>query len=104
MNEHQAAPQHGKPSGAHEPFDPFGPIDLAAGADCSAMVARLYNFLDGELTEQRRAKIQNHLEACPSCFSAFDFEAELRIVIATRCVSRVPDSLAERIRNAICQE
>jgi mycothiol system anti-sigma-R factor len=98
--EHTAALRHG----AFEPFDPFGPIDPAASGDCSAMVARLYNFLDGELTDQRRIKIQNHLEACPSCFSAFDFEAELRIVIASRCVSRVPDSLAERIRKAICQE
>jgi mycothiol system anti-sigma-R factor len=102
MNEFE--PSATSPHGAFEPFDPFGPFDPAVGGDCSAMVARLYNFLDGELTEQRRTKIQNHLEACPSCFSAFDFEAELRIVIASRCVMRVPDSLAERIRNAICQE
>lgn len=83
-------------------FDPFGDIDPSLIFDCNAMLARLYSFLDGELTDQRRTKIQRHLDDCPSCFSKFDFEAELRIVIAKRVHCRVPDSLVERIRIAIC--
>ena len=71
--------------------------------DCVAMVAKLYEFLDGELTEQRRYLIQAHLEGCPSCFSAFDFEAELRLVIAHRVRAQVPFSLAERVRRAISE-
>ena len=86
------------------PFDPFGDIDLNLAGDCNAMLARLYTFLDGELTEPRRNKIQSHLDTCPSCFSAFDFEAELRIVVAKRVYTKVPDSLVERIRRAICPD
>lgn len=66
--------------------------------DCSEMVARLYYFLDGELTDERRTRIQAHLDRCPSCFGAFDFEAELRIVVASRVRSHVPQHLADRIR------
>lgn len=66
--------------------------------DCSEMVARLYYFLDGELTDERRRHIQAHLDRCPSCFGAFDFEAELRIVVASRVRSHVPQHLSDRIR------
>ncbi len=86
---------------ASEPHDPFGPIDMSLGGDCSAMIARLDNFLDGELTEQRRMKIEAHLDACPTCYSVFDFEAELRIVVRTRTFTEVPADLASRIRLAL---
>jgi anti-sigma factor (TIGR02949 family) len=84
------------PSGP--PFDPFGAVNPSLGGDCGAMLERLYHFLDGELTEDRRVKIQGHLDACPSCFSAFDFEAELRIVVAARAQTAVPEALISRIR------
>lgn len=69
--------------------------------DCTEMVARLYFFLDGELTDDRRSRIQAHLDRCPTCFGAFDFEAELRMVVASRLRSHVPHDLAERIRSSL---
>ena len=89
------------PKSSPDPYDPFGPIDMSLGGDCTAMVSRLDHFLDGELTEERRTEIQVHLDACPSCFSAFDFEAELRVVVRTRTVTEVPPALAARIRSAL---
>ena len=86
---------------ANDPHDPFGPIDMSLGGDCTAMIARLDNFLDGELTEIRRAKIQTHLDACPTCYGAFDFEAELRIVIRTKSVTELPPELVAKIRQAL---
>lgn len=87
------------PFGQHQPsgppFDPFGAVNPKL---CGAMLERLYHFLDGELTEDRRVKIQGHLDACPSCFSAFDFEAELRLVVAARAQTAVPEALIARIR------
>ena len=43
------------------------------------------------------AAIQKHLDDCPPCFEAFDFEAELRIVIASKCKDQVPETLVMRI-------
>ena len=71
------------------------------GGDCTDAVHRLYHFLDGELTDQRRGEIQRHLDECPPCLEAFDFEAELRQVVANRCRERVPDGLRERIAAVI---
>ena len=86
---------------AENPFDPVGALDLSLGGDCTAMIARLDIFLDGELTEARRHNIQSHLDSCPTCYEAFDFEAELRIVIRTKTVTEVPPELVARIRQAL---
>jgi mycothiol system anti-sigma-R factor len=69
--------------------------------DCSQTVERLYHYLDGELTDERRAVIKRHLDECPPCLHAFDFEADLRQVIADRCKDRVPEALRRRIHEAI---
>ena len=74
------------------------------GHDCDDALHELYHYLDGELTAERREKIQAHLESCPPCFEGFDFEAELRIVIARKCTDQVPDALMSRIADAIHHE
>jgi len=70
-------------------------------AKCTEAVHLLYHFLDGELTDERRALIQHHLDDCPPCYEAYDFEAELRVVVAHRCREQVPESLRRRIADAI---
>ena len=72
--------------------------------DCNDAVHRLYHFLDGELTDDKRASIQQHLDECMPCLEAFDFEAELRQMIAMKCRDQVPDGLRERIAQAIQHE
>jgi mycothiol system anti-sigma-R factor len=67
-------------------------------ADCEGTIERLYHYLDGELTDERRAEISQHLDECGPCLDAYDFEAELRRVIAHRCRDRVPEHLIVRVR------
>ena len=69
--------------------------------DCNDAVERLYHFLDGELDDVRRADIQHHLDECMPCLEAFDFEAELRQVIAMKCRDQVPEHLRQRIAEAL---
>jgi len=77
----------------------FGP-----SVDCDEAVHELYHYLDGELTEERRAQIRVHLDWCGPCGGAAGFEAELRQVIASRCKDRVPQSLIDRVARAIDAE
>lgn len=76
----------------------------SAYVDCTESLHQLYHYLDGELTEDRRAAIRAHLEHCGPCVAAFDFEAELRKVVADRCKDRVPEQLQKRIAEAIRHE
>lgn len=68
---------------------------------CAEAVEMLYHYLDGELTDERRTLIQRHLDDCPPCFDAYDFEAELRVVVSRRCRDEVPDDLRAKVAEAI---
>jgi mycothiol system anti-sigma-R factor len=72
--------------------------------DCEEAVHELYHYLDGELTETRREEIRVHLDWCGPCNGAAEFEAELRKVIANKCKDRVPQSLIERVAEALDEE
>ena len=75
-----------------------------SGVDCNETIERLYHYLDGELTEERRVEIRRHLDECSPCLDAFDFEAELRVVIASRCKDHVPEALRRRVHDALQEE
>ena len=69
--------------------------------DCDEAIVRLYEYVDGELTVWRRQAITRHLDECPPCAEGFDFEIELRQVIAMKCRDEVPPALKRRIAEAI---
>ncbi|MHB1536016.1 MAG: mycothiol system anti-sigma-R factor [Acidimicrobiales bacterium] len=69
--------------------------------ECQEALDTLYHYLDGELTPEKRYQIQHHLDECSPCLEAFDFEAELKVVIARRCRDQVPESLRLRVAQAL---
>jgi mycothiol system anti-sigma-R factor len=74
-----------------------------AGTDCEQVLEELYTYLDGELTDERRHLISHHLDDCNPCLEVFDFEAELRMVVQTRCQEQVPDQLRLRVEASLRQ-
>ena len=72
--------------------------------DCREALHRVYHFLDGELTPERRDQIAHHLDRCSPCLDAFGFETEIRRLVANRCRDLVPDELRTRIAAAIDHE
>ncbi|HVE93512.1 MAG TPA: mycothiol system anti-sigma-R factor [Acidimicrobiales bacterium] len=82
------------------PFD----HDFFEHGDCDGARHTLYHYLDGELTDEKRSIIRQHLDDCSPCFEAFDFEAELRQVIAKRCCEEVPQGLTQKITAALSLE
>ena len=71
------------------------------GKSCDDALRELYHYLDGALTIERRTVISAHIDACAHCLHVFDFEAELRQVVAMRCREDVPESLRIRILEVI---
>ncbi|NQY58261.1 MAG: zf-HC2 domain-containing protein [Ilumatobacteraceae bacterium] len=67
-------------------------------ADCVETIRELDRFLDGELTVETHASIRHHLDGCMDCLGAFDFHAELRVVVAEKCHNdEMPPDLLARI-------
>ncbi len=79
--------------------------DGAVG-NCDDALRDLYVYLDGEIDDERRALISHHIDDCSPCLEAFDFEHELRDLVARTCRSDAPDSLKDRVAEAIraCEE
>jgi mycothiol system anti-sigma-R factor len=73
-------------------------------SDCQDSLHELYRYLDGELTEDRRDKIQRHLDGCQPCAEPYDFEAELRSVIRRKCQEQVPEALVAKVKAALVNE
>lgn len=44
------------------------------GISCEDALARLWEFLDGELPAEEEAAVQKHLEICGRCYPQFDFQ------------------------------
>lgn len=87
-------------SDSRNPEPPDQPA-LGEHPECREALDRLYTFLDGELTETRRHEIQHHLDTCSPCLEAFDFEADLKLMVARRCHDEVPEQLRIRVALAI---
>lgn len=73
----------------------------ADSSDCKQAVEQLYEFLDGELTPEKRATIAGHLDACGNCLDAFEFHTELKTVISEKCRTDLPDGLRDRVFDAL---
>jgi mycothiol system anti-sigma-R factor len=68
-------------------------------ADCNETLRELDAFLDSELSEETHVAIRAHLEQCPDCFQAFDFHAELKLVVAQKCKSdEMPPGLLAKLQ------
>lgn len=70
---------------------------VSSHSECRETLARLYTFLDGELTQDRKEKIRQHLDECSPCLEAFEFESELRTMVASKSRDTVPEALRAKI-------
>ena len=69
--------------------------------DCDKAAFRMHHYLDGHVTIWRRWVIRRHLHRCPPCANGYDFELEVRQVVAMRCREQVPPELRQRIADAL---
>lgn len=68
-------------------------------ARCTETLRELQTYLDDELAADVKHLVDEHLVECADCMQAFDFHAELKIVIARKVRSEapLPESLLEKI-------
>ena len=74
-------------------------------ADCNETLRELETFLDGELSDEAQASIHEHLGGCMDCLQAFDFHAELRLVVRQKCsADELPADLVARIERCFDED
>ena len=72
--------------------------------DCSLVMAEVWALLDGEVTDDKRERLRQHLDACPACFEHYGVEERIKLLIATKCSGeKAPAHLVARVRLQISQ-
>lgn len=66
--------------------------------DCDQVYRQLWDYLDGELTDEKMTEVRAHLKACRGCFPQFDFEKEFLEAIA-KC--KVEHTAPEELRRKV---
>jgi mycothiol system anti-sigma-R factor len=66
---------------------------------CNDVLSHVFEFLDHETGDERRAVIAEHLEDCSSCLREFGIEQEFKALVRRRCGGDAPPAgLRERIK------
>jgi mycothiol system anti-sigma-R factor len=76
--------------------DPDQPLRIDS---CDDVLTHVFEFLDHETDDARRAQIAEHLEDCSSCLREFGIEQEFKALVRRRCGGDAPPAgLRERIK------
>jgi anti-sigma factor (TIGR02949 family) len=71
---------------------------------CDHVIAELWEYIDGELSEDNAARIEAHLDIYGRCFPEYDFRRAYR-TFARRVGPRpMPSAAKRRVFDAILQE
>ena len=68
---------------------------------CSDAVRQLWGYLEGELAEGDREKVDEHLGACLRCCGEAEFANELRRFLAAHTNDDLPDDVRQRLLNSL---
>ena len=81
----------------HEHTGP-GP-DADEAPSCDDVLSHVFEFLDRETDDARRAVIAEHLEDCSPCLRQFGIEQEFKALVRRRCGGDTPPvGLRDRIK------
>jgi anti-sigma factor (TIGR02949 family) len=73
--------------------------------DCDAVMRQLWDYLDGELTQERMEAIHGHLALCKRCYPQYEFErAFLDAVARARREHSNPSRLRDQVMDALRAE
>jgi len=65
--------------------------------DCAQALARVYEFLDGEMSPTDLDRIREHVVDCEPCLREYDLDTALKALVRRSCQESAPADLRERI-------
>jgi anti-sigma factor (TIGR02949 family) len=64
---------------------------------CAEAVKQLWEYLDGELSDDSRAAVEEHLGFCRQCCGEAEFATELRAFLARQAAEEMPSDVRARL-------
>lgn len=72
------------------------------GPECEETLQEIERFLDHEVDEVIRVRVETHLSGCTDCTDKATFRVHLKALIQTKCAEReVPEALKDRLRTVL---
>jgi len=72
------------------------------GPECEETLREIERFLDHEVDEVIRARVERHLSGCGDCTDKATFRVHLKALIQAKCAEHeVPDGLRNRLRTLL---
>jgi anti-sigma factor (TIGR02949 family) len=65
--------------------------------DCSEVIARVYEYLDGEMPDGDCGKIKQHLHECGPCLREYGIEDEVKKLVKRSCSDPAPVDLRAKV-------
>ncbi len=65
--------------------------------DCSEVIARVYEYLDGEMPDGDCGKIKQHLHECGPCLREYGIEDEVKKLVKRSCSDPAPEDLRAKV-------
>jgi mycothiol system anti-sigma-R factor len=65
--------------------------------ECAQALARVYEYLDGEMSPADLAQMREHLDDCAPCLKQYDLDIALKALVRRSCRESAPADLRERI-------
>ncbi|MCV2394125.1 mycothiol system anti-sigma-R factor [Actinotalea sp. M2MS4P-6] len=69
--------------------------------NCAEALAKLFDFLDAEISELDGDRIRAHLADCDGCLHEYDIEDHLKALVRRSCKEAAPAELHVRIRQQL---
>ncbi|MEY4339425.1 MAG: anti-sigma factor [Actinomycetota bacterium] len=74
-------------------------------SNCEQTLRELQTYLDRALSDDVLLSVNAHLHQCPDCLQAYDFHAELRLVVRQKCsTDELPADLVARIERCFNED
>ena len=64
---------------------------------CSEVLARVYEYLDGELDRERVHVIKEHLDECTPCLAEYGLEDAVKAIVKRSCSDPAPVNLRDKV-------
>jgi anti-sigma factor (TIGR02949 family) len=71
---------------------------------CDRVIARLWEYIDGELTPDAADRVREHLDICSRCFPQYDFQQAYKEFARRGTTQPVPPHLRRRVFEMILRE